>query len=196
MFTYSAKSALAWALQQTLYTHTPTHPPTHPPTHTHSFNIYGICRFWLGGEFKDKEINVPAPLEKSQCHCSPKTPRAHLLTFSDMVGSSCHSPYILLFSENPSTTLPGRVMGITYSPEVRSGGGSSLLWSSYSTPASSALACRAATFFVCPGITSDDVGSEGRGLVSLERTPLRSKSITDHRAVETDYIRRKWTDCS
>lgn len=144
MFTYSAKSALAWALQQTLYTHT--------HAHTHSFNIYGICRFWLGGEFKDKEINVPAPLEKSQCHCSPETPRAHLWTFSDMVGSSCHAPYILLFSENPSTTLPVLVMGITYSPEVRSGGGSSLLWSSYSTPASSALASRAATFFVCPGI--------------------------------------------
>lgn len=42
--------------------------------HTLFFNIYGICKSWLGGVSKSEEATVPALLEESQCLCSPESP--------------------------------------------------------------------------------------------------------------------------
>lgn len=67
----------------TTYTHTTSTGQTHP------FNVYGICRSWLGGVSSDKK--VLALLKASQCWYSQRSPRAH---FSDFFRCGWqHLPY-------------------------------------------------------------------------------------------------------
>lgn len=140
---------------------------------------------------KNKEATVPALLEESQWP-QPKAPRAHLLIFTDMDDSSCHT-----LLDPPSQKILAQSSlslswAINHSAKVREGQGSSLVWSSRSATASSAMASRAAGFPVCPGSKSRGMGLEGFGL--LKNTIKREVDRRPQGYREGFY--KKEVDCS